>query len=377
MNAALYGIETHSEFLNRRQRLVMLELVGALVEERGRLMREHSAEVVRSVVATLSALIDQLVDWNCRLSMWISQNEQVGRAFSGPGVPMLWDYVETDPLLGGPANLWAKLDRIVAGVWGTPYFPNKPSVYHGRAQSLPFPESMFDAVVTDPPYYDNIYYNVLADFFYAWKRPVLENLCPELFNVVQCEEEAELVCSQFRRGNHDSAHTWYCAQLAQCLREVARVLKPDGILSFVFAHSSLSGWEAVVRAFRGSGLVLTSAVPLSIERRQRPRAMTSEAVNTCIVLVGRKAKESGKPVEIGELEVTIQTCAATMAPQLKGHGWQEADIGMAIFSQGVVALANAARVTGVRSDAEALKRVGELVRSASGTGFKLQSRQSL
>jgi putative DNA methylase len=376
VNAALYGMETHSDFLNRRQRLVLLELIGAMTEERARLQEKHSAEIARYVIATLSALIDQLVDWNCRLSMWISQNEQVGRAFCGPGVPMLWDYVETDPLLSGPANLWDKLDRIVAGVWVTPHFAKPPTVDQGRAQSLPFAAETFDAVITDPPYYDNIYYNVLADFFYAWKRPVLESLCPELFGAKQCGEEAELVASQFRHGDHDTAHAWYCTQLTQCLKEVTRVLKPDGILSFVFAHSSLWGWEAIVQGFRRSGLVLTSAEPLSVERRQRPRAMTSEAVNTCIILVGRKLRELGAALDIAAVEEGVRESARTIAPRLQECGWQYGDIGMAIFAQGVVALANATRVTGVASDEEALQRIGDLVRSLA-PDFKLQARQSL
>jgi putative DNA methylase len=374
VNSALYGIETHSEFLNRRQRLVLLELIGILKEEHGRLQDLHSPKVARYVISVLSALIDQLVDWNCRLAMWISQNEQVGRAFCGPGVPMMWDYVETDPLLSGPANLWGKLDRIVAGVSATPHFSKRPSVYQGSAQRLPFGGDTFDAVITDPPYYDNIYYNVLADFFYAWKRPLLQILCPELFSTTQCAEELELVSSHFRQGKN--SHEWYCIQLTQCLQEVTRVLKRDGIISFVFAHSSLSAWDAIVRSFRRSGLTLTSAEPLSIERRQRPRAMTSEAVNICIVLVGRKVAAARRSVDIAMVEKTVKASLKTIGKRLKEYGWHEEDIGMAIFAQGVMAIANARNVTGVNSDADALKRLGDIVGSLV-PGFKLQVRQSL
>lgn len=374
VNAALYGMETHSDFLNRRQRLVLLELIGTLLDEWVLLQKEQSVVMARYVISTLSALIDQIVDWNCRLSMWISQNEQVGRAFCGPGVPMLWDYVETDPLLSGPANLWGKLERIVAGVWATPYFDKRPTVCQGQAQCLPFTGGKFDAVITDPPYYDNLYYNVLADFFYAWKRPLLERLCPELFVDGQCGQDEELVSSHFRHGIN--SHQWYCAQLTQCLKEVARVLKDDGMLSFVFAHSSLAGWDAIVQSFRHSGMVLTSAEPLSIERRQRPRAMTSEAVNTCIVLVGRKSSEQGSSIDIGIVEQYVSAYAGTMAKSLEECGWHGRDIGMAIFAKGVVTIANASCVTGVTSDVEALQRVGELVNSLV-PAFKLQIRQSL
>jgi putative DNA methylase len=376
VNPPLYGINTHADFLNSRQRLVLLELIGALNEEHACLRQKYSGSVVRYVISTLSSLIDQLVDWNCRLSMWISQNEQVGRAFCGPGVPMLWDYVETDPVLRGPANLWDKIERIVAAVGATPVFAERPTVSHGSAQKLPFEAEVFDAVITDPPYYDNLYYNVLADFFYVWKRPVLDAVCPELFKEPQCAEQSELVASQFRHGNHPAAHQWYCIQLTECLREVSRVLKSDGILSFVFAHSSLSAWAAIVQAFRHAGLVLTNAEPLSVERRQRPRAMTSEVVNTCIVLVARKSGRSNDIVDMATLIASVELRARTMAPRLQAYGWRSCDIGMAIFAHGVTVLANAPRVSDAHSDLDALQRLGEAVQTII-PDFKLQARESL
>lgn len=377
VNPALYGVETHSDFFNARQRLVVLELIRALKLEQLQLQQSESFHVARFVISALSALIDQLVDWNCRLSMWISQNEQVGRAFSGPGVPMLWDYVETDPLQGGPANLWDKLHRIVTGVAATPRFAKRPSIQLGKAQSLPFPAETFDAIITDPPYYDNIYYNVLADFFYAWKRPILESIYPDLFNKRQCNEDEELVASQFRHGNHERAHTWYCEQLTATLREACRVMRKNGILSFVFSHSSVWGWEAIVTSFRLSGLTLTSAAPLSIERRQRPRAMTSQAINTCVVLVARKAGAVLRPsIEIADVEHNVRRNGLMLRPQLEKLGWPSADIGMAVFAQGVKLLANASHVQGVATDVEALQRLGVIVQQLL-PDFRLQMRQSL
>jgi putative DNA methylase len=91
VNPALYGIETHAEFLNPRQRAVLAILIKELRDEYDTLANNTTKDIAFAVTGVLSGLIDQQVDWNCRLSMWISQNEQVGRAFSGPGVAMLWD----------------------------------------------------------------------------------------------------------------------------------------------------------------------------------------------------------------------------------------------------------------------------------------------
>lgn len=375
VNPAIYGIKTHADFLNRRQRVVLLLLIKALRDEYERLTASHDDGLSRYVVGTLSSLIDQLVDWNCRLSMWIPQNEQVGRAFCGPGVSMLWDYVEIDPVMGGPANLWSKLDRIVAGVQSIKPFPRRGVIQRGYAQELPYRDEFFDAIVTDPPYYDNIYYNVLADFFFAWKRLLLSAIEPELFEGPVTDCSRELVASKFRSKTAKKAHEDYCQQLALALREAERVLKVDGLFSFVYSHGSLKGWEAIIRAYRATNFRITSVQPLSIERKQRPRAMTSEAVNTCMTFVAHKARVGREAITVERLEAQLKKHADELAPQLLAVNWNEADTALAIFAQGVGIIANAGQVLGV-DDTAALRHAAAVVKRAFPL-FKVSDRKSL
>ncbi len=99
---------------------------------------------------------------------------------------------------------------------------------------------MFDAIVTDPPYYDNIFYTVLADNFYAWKRMLLKHVEPELFKNESTNFENELVASTQRKGS--KAHKDYCINLDTAIKEASRVLKDDGTMSFVYSHRSILGW---------------------------------------------------------------------------------------------------------------------------------------
>jgi putative DNA methylase len=375
VNAAIYGIESHADFLNRRQRTVLLLLIKALTDEHRSLISRHDEHTSRYVIGVLSSLIDQLVDWNCRLSMWIPQNEQVGRAFCGPGVPMLWDYCEIDPVMTGPANLWSKLERITAGVQSITQFPNAAHVQLGYAQQLPFPDSFFEAIVTDPPYYDNIYYNVLADFFYAWKRILLSAVAPDLFSSDTTDNSRELVASKFRSTSAEQAHEDYCHQLSLALREANRVLKPDGIFSFVYSHSSLQGWEALVRAFRATNFRITSAQPLSIERKQRPRAMTSDAVNTCITFVAHHGTDRRSPLSLQELTDEVRNYSKDIAPQLLAVNWNPEDTALAVFANAVAIIANADHVVGM-NDREAL-RLSAVVVTEQFRSFKISDRKSL
>jgi len=363
VNPALYGIRTHSDFLNGRQRLLLLYLIDELIEQYT-VLKSYDVNMAKFVIGVLSSLIDQVIDWNCRLSMWIPQNEQVGRGFCGPGIAMLFDYAETDQLLSGPANLWDKLKRIVRGIKSFENCVGRINIQHAHAQELPFEDNFFDAIVTDPPYYDNIYYSILADFFYSWKKPLLSRIEPTLFQKETTDYHYELVASSRRVSPGCSPHEEYCQELCKAFHEAARVLKSDGVFAFVYSHSSVNGWEAVIRAYRQSKFFISSVQPLSIERRGRPRAVMSQAVNTCMAIVARTSDESKKPISIAELlEKTNKFCDNFGKALISQSGWSQPDAGLAVMACAVGLLANASLITGIDTDANALIAASKVVKS--------------
>jgi putative DNA methylase len=375
VNPSLYGIESHADLLNKRQTASCLTLIQGLDEQFANLCKAHGRDVALFVVGVLSAFIDQIIDWNSRLSMWIPQNEQVGRALCGPGISMLWDYAETDPFVEGPANLWDKLKRIVSAVESVPIFENVPEISVGSAQDLDLPDNSVDAIVTDPPYYDNIFYNILSDCIYSWKRLLFSEKHPTLFGADKTSEDDELVSSKVRQGSSVAAHEWYCAELTKALSEFARVLKNDGIISFVYGHSSLLGWEAIVRGFKASGLHIETVEPLSIERRQRPRAMTSDAVNTCIVIVARKRLHALTTTSMDEFRRLFLSRTSGLAENLIKAGWLEADVGMALFANAVGILATCSSVAGVK-DLDILRQMALEIQTGLPS-FEMQTRGSI
>jgi putative DNA methylase len=376
VNPALYGIKTHADFLNKRQRLLLLYLIDELSTQYTILV-EKDIDMAKFVIGALSSLIDQVVDWNCRLSMWISQNEQVGRGFCGPGIAMLFDYAETDQVLGGPANLWSKLKRINKGIKSFENCKGHITIKHAHAQKLPFESNFFDAIITDPPYYDNIYYSVLADFFYTWKKPLLKRIEPELFAPQITDSNYELVASSHRIKKGQSAHEEYCKQLSMAFSEAARVLKEDGVFSFVYSHSSVKGWESVIQAYRQSKFLISSAQPLSIERKSRPRAILSQAVNTCVTLVARKSHEKKQPISLAELLRKTQIYIDKFGKQLiDSSGWSQPDAGLAVIACVVGLLANSSRIDGCASDADALIAASKLIK-VTLPEFSIKVRNSL
>ncbi|NNM51146.1 MAG: DUF1156 domain-containing protein [Pseudomonadales bacterium] len=348
VNPALYGMKTHADVMNPRQRVVLLALIHEIRMEYLSLSDKLPVNEARFILGILSGLIDQMIDWNCRLSMWIAQNEQVGRAFCGPGIAMLWDYAEADPLLSGPGNLWSKLQRMLDGLDALALRRGTAKVQLASARQLPYTDAYFDAIVTDPPYYDNMYYSILADFFYAWKRMLFTPINPALFAASTTARTGteELVASRQRSGSQQLAHANYCSMLTDSLREAARVLKPYGVMSFVYTHASLGGWLALIHAFRLAPLIICSAQPLCIERKARPRAMGSLAVNTCIAFIARRQSQPKSPITLQDIIKKFSTIICQpWVDELLDLGWSSNDTAMAVYAQAVAMLAGSLEIT--------------------------------
>ncbi|RVU40989.1 DUF1156 domain-containing protein [Lujinxingia sediminis] len=327
-NPSLYGLARHADLFSKRQLATLVRLCRLLSESFGRWESSHGTEKARALAAFLSALIDQLVDWNSELATWIAQNEQVGRALSGPGIPMVWDFAEIDPTEESPANLWDKLDRIVRGLKSVPDFKHAPVVLKSDARELPFEDGFFDVVATDPPYFDNLYYNVLADCIFVWKRLALGRIFPEVFEEVTTDQSRELTMNRHEHDSAQLAQRYYTRGMTRVLQEVRRVLKPGGVLSMIFAHSAVAAWAAIAQAFDEADLELVAAWPMTVERSERPRAMHSRAVNTSFVLVGKR--RHARPTEVAWSEVE----SALVARLLNDYQALAAEEGMSVDQSG-------------------------------------------
>jgi adenine-specific DNA methylase len=113
-----------------------------------------------------------------------------------------------------------------------------PEVLQGTATRLPYPDNFFDAVLTDPPYYDNVPYSDLSDFFYVWLKRTVGDLYPELFSTPLTPKSEEIVQDPNRQNRREAARAFFEQRLTQAFREIHRVLKPDGIAVIVFAHKT-------------------------------------------------------------------------------------------------------------------------------------------
>ena len=213
---------------------------------------------------------------------------------------MLWDYVSINSFSGVSGGWTSAMDWIQRAIDHCSQTFQKPAIIkQGSATNLHYADNSFDAILTDPPYYDNVPYANLSDFFYVWLKRTIGNLYPELFSTPMSPKSNEVIAElpllrgmskekavQIFKNIKTKEH--FETMLKKSFQEIYRVLKPNGIAVIVYAHKSTEGWETLINSLLDSGLIMTGAWPLDTERKSRPRAQESATLASSIYIVARK-----------------------------------------------------------------------------------------
>src|SRR5262249_48603351 len=151
---------------------------------------------------------------------------------------------------------------------------------------LSFPDATFDAVIVDPPYYDSFQYADLSDFFYVWLKRSIGYLYPTLFGTLLTPKQQEVIESRAdKKSGEYISHEEFERRLQCELREIARVVKDDGVVAIVFAHTDVEAWERLLRALRAARLVVSTSWPMRSEMSNRSTAQISAVLSSSVVLV--------------------------------------------------------------------------------------------
>jgi len=286
----VYGIDTFRGLFNDRQLYVLgclCEAVRAAYEE---MISEDMAEERAIAVATyLGLCVDRIADYDSSFTSWITTLEAARDTFARQAIAMVWDYIETDPFGEGPGNWEGAVRWIELAIRNCSMSSTMPAkVERGDAQNLAYPNSSFDAVIIDPPYYDAIQYGDLSDYFYVWLKRSIGYLHPTVFATPLVPKQQEVIESRADKKSAEYvSHEEFERRLQKALGEVARVVKDDGIVSIVFAHTDVEAWERLLRALRSASLVVTTSWPMRSEREARSTALISAVLGSSVVLVCR------------------------------------------------------------------------------------------
>ena len=293
----VYGFERYVDLFIPRQLLTLLTFVKWVRQAYEEMpARGYDPERARAVATMLGLWVDRIADYCNSLCRWLVQVEAVASGFGRQALPMVWDFPEVNPLGDASGSADGALAWVVEVVRAEQDSGSPSEVTRGTASELPYPEAFFDAVITDPPYYDNVSYAALSDFFYVWLKRTVGHLYSEHFASELTPKRAEIIADPYRHGGKEKAKQFYETMMSRSLAEIHRVLKPGGVLTMVYAHKTVTGWETLIEALRQAGFVVTQAWPLETERGSRLLAMDSSALASSILLVARK----GEQAEVGQ-----------------------------------------------------------------------------
>ena len=299
-----YGLTKWDQLFTSRQLLMLLTFVKHTRQAHDQMVKGGmDNNLARGVTTYLAFMVNKVAERSSVGCLWHQSRETIESPISEGKMPMRWNFPEGNPLGKGSGSFEQARKDVIASL--SALVKNGASVKYverGSALSLPFDDATFDAVVTDPPYYDNIPYAYLADFFYVWLKRSIGHLYPEHFTGETSPVRSEAVADPSRhKGNAEAADQAYEEMMQQAFSEGRRVLKSSGPMVVVYAHKTTAGWATLVNALRKAGFVVTEAWPLNTENPARHRARGSAALASSIFLVTRKRNRN----ETGDYEKQV------------------------------------------------------------------------
>jgi putative DNA methylase len=286
----LYGLDSFDKFFFARQRVALLSIVDSIKRLAGTLeLVIQDKELIRAIQTYLALALDKLAE-NCNnVCRWESSDQIIKSGVSKEGIKLTWDFAELNPIARISGSFPLQLEAQVEAIRGLAMVETSVSCVRGTATDLGFADDTFDAIITDPPYYDNVSYSDLSDFFYVWIRRCLENVYPEHLSMEQTPKRQEIIVVPYRHGNDDGkARTHFESLLTRAFHEAGRVVKPGCPVIVVYAHKTVAGWSTAVEALKKADCMVTEAWPLRTESDVRLNARNTAALATSIFLVARK-----------------------------------------------------------------------------------------
>ena len=297
------GMTRWFDLFTPRQLLGHLTLAEELNRLKYEILRELGRERGRAVVTYLQFMIDKGLDYNSKQTRWIPQRAIVsgtfGRhdfslkwtfgemIFTGPNSGAAWGLAQVADAYKGMAELTAPLHEKLGGA-------DPPvTIRCGTAANMDLSDSSADLVCVDPPYYNNVQYAELSDYFYVWQRRTLHDLYPDIFRRRFTNKTDEAVANPARDGSDAGATQEYGRLMGEIFAECRRVLKDNGIMTIMFTHKTQDAWEALTRSLIEAGWMITSSFPVESEFKNSQHIMENASAASSIFLTCRKRETTG------------------------------------------------------------------------------------
>mgnify|MGYP002854493292 CR=1 FL=1 len=349
-----YGF-THWHQLFTNRQLTMLTTFSNLIPDIMTMIehdarnagRDNPEEYAKAVGLYLAFVVDKLTDYHSAICSWHITGEKIRNTFGRQAIPMVWDYAEGNPF-SNSSGCYSHMLQWIAEV-----IAELPACSEGEAsQSEAQAEGKIRNVMisTDPPYYDNIGYADLSDYFYIWLRRTLKDIYPELFRLMLVPKNQELIAAPYRHKNsQDEARKFFEDGMKKVCANLREYASDDIPVTIYYAYkqkdteddkTSSSGWETMLNAIISSGFTITGTWPMRTERVGRTNEIASSALASSIVLVCRRRPSDAPAITRREFAAELRRNIPPALEKLQQSNIAPVDMpqsaigpGMAIYSK--------------------------------------------
>jgi putative DNA methylase len=332
----VYGLTQYRDLFTPRQIAMLSAFAQGVSELHGEMLKEGMpADRATGVATHLGLVLDRTVDFSSSLCRWVPQGEFIASSFSRQAFPMVWDFAEANPFGGSSGDVRENIERAALVIEFASTTGRPTRCARASATDIPEPDETIDAVITDPPYYDNISYADLSDFFYVWLKRSIGFLFPEHLDGELTPKQREAVAVKYRHsGNMSAARAFYEEQMAASFKEAHRVLKPGAPLVCVYAHKTTLGWASLVEALRRAGFAITEAWPLDTEMPERSIGQGTASLASSIFLVARR-RDHEAIGQFADVERELDAVIAERLERLTEAGVSGSDLVIATIGAGL------------------------------------------
>jgi putative DNA methylase len=343
----LSALVTFSNLVKQVRELVLSDALAAGMPEGDRIEAggSQAAAYADAVATYLGFSVSKALARNNTMCGWESAMDRLRGSFQRQAISMTWDFAEANPLTASGGGLAAVvqsevevLDALKGGI------PGKAT------QADAGNRTYADMVVsTDPPYYDNIGYSDLSDFFYVWLRQSLRSVYPNLLSTMLVPKAEELVANPYRHGGRDGAHEFFEDGFREVFRRARESALPDFPITvyYAFKQSEMteageasSGWETLLEGMIRSGWAVTATWPLRSELGNRVRSLDSNALASSIVLALRPRPQDANRTDRRQFVAILKAELPAALKDLQQGAIAPVDLpqaaigpGMAVFSR--------------------------------------------
>ncbi|GAA2003798.1 DUF1156 domain-containing protein [Nocardiopsis rhodophaea] len=370
----LYGLTRFSGLFTNRQLLVLTTLSDLVAEVRDRVLEDGGTPAYGDAVATyLGFAVSRLSDYGSSISTWMPdpKNEGVRNTFARQAIPMVWDFAEVNPFSESSGNFSFMVRGVVRVLDALEPVGSASAHQADAASKIGGKEGL---ISTDPPYYDNIGYSDLSDYFYIWLRRALRSVYPDLLATMLVPKSEELVANPYRHGGKDGAKEFFEGGFRSFFAKARKSARSDFPITVYYAFKQSesddggevsTGWETLLDGMIQSGWEITSTWPNRSERSGRMISVGANALASAIVLSLRPRPETAPITDrrgfIGALEDELPDALRKLRQgRISPVDLPQAAIGpgMAVFSRYAKVIEPDGKNMTVRS---ALARINEIL----------------